>query len=113
MRGPPVETETIILLARTNYSSGQIVADKGEQIYKDLFQEQYENQYSGQYVVIDVLKKRAYVAETAAEAVLKTKADAPGGLFHLIKIQGSAPKGIKSYFKKWLGLAGRFIGRKS
>lgn len=95
------------MLARTNYSSGQIVADKGEQIYKDLFQEQYEKEYSGQYVVIDVLKKRAYVAASATEAVLKAKADAPDGLFHLIKIQGSAPKGMKSYFKKWPALGGR------
>jgi hypothetical protein len=74
------------MLARTNYSSGQIVADKGEQMYKDLFQEQYEKEYSGQYVVIDVLKKRAYVASSATEAVVKAKDDAPDGLFHLIKI---------------------------
>lgn len=81
------------MLARTNHSSGQIVADKGEQIYKDLFQEQYEQEYSGQYVIIDVLKKRAYVAGSAARAFIKAKADAPNGLFHLIKIQGSPPEG--------------------
>lgn len=100
------------MLARTNYSSDQIVADKGEQIYKDLFQEQYEKEYSGQYVIIDVLKKQAYVAESAAEAVLKAKEDAPDGLFHLIKMQGAAPNGMRSYFKKWLPLVGRLVGRK-
>jgi hypothetical protein len=76
------------MLARTHYSSDQIVADKGEQIYKDLFQRQYEKEYSGQYVVVEVLRKRAYVADTAAEAVIKAKVDAPDGLFHLIKIPG-------------------------
>ena len=82
------------MLARTDHSSGQIVADKGERIYKDLFQTQYEKDYRGHYVVIDVVRKRAYVAETAADAVIKAKVDAPDGLFHLIKIQGLAPKGI-------------------
>jgi hypothetical protein len=85
------------MLARTHLYSDQDVANKGEQIYQDLFQRQYENEYSGQYVVIDVLGKRAYVAGTAADAVIKAKAEAPDGLFHLIKIQGSAPTGIKSY----------------
>ena len=101
------------MLARTNYSSGQIVADKGEQIYKDLFQDQYEKEYSGQYVVIDVLMKRAHVAESAAKALMKAKADAPDGLFHLIKIEGSAPKGMKSYFLKLLGIGRGLFARKS
>lgn len=91
------------MLARTHLSSDQIVSDKGEQIYKDLFQKQYEKEYSGQYVVIDVMRKRAYVAGTAADAVIKAKVDAPDGLFHLIKIQGSAPKGVKSYLMKLRG----------
>lgn len=100
------------MLARTNYSSDQIVADKGEQIYNLLFQKQYEKEYSGQYVVIDVLRKRAYVSETAADAVIKAKVDAPDGLFHLIKIQGLPPKGIKSHLTKLLTFAARLTGRK-
>lgn len=100
------------MLARTDHSSGQIVADKGEQIYKDLFQQQYEKDYSGQYVVIDVVRKRAYVADTAADAVIKAKVDDPDGLFHLIKIQGSPPKGIKSYLRKLQTFACGLVGRK-
>lgn len=88
------------MLARTNYSSDHIVADKGEQIYKDLFEAQYEREYGGRYVVIDVMRKRAYVADTAAAAITKAKADNPDGLFHLIKIQGLPPKGIKFYLGK-------------
>ncbi len=100
------------MLARTDHSSGQIVADKGEQIYKDLFQQQYEKDYSGQYVVIDVVREGAYVADTAADAGMKAKVDGPGGLFHLIKIQGSPPKGIKSYLRKLQTFACGLVGRK-
>lgn len=83
------------MLARTDHSSGQIIADRGEQIYKDLFQQQYEKDYGGQYVVIDVLRKCAYVSDTAADAVIKAKGDNQDGLFHLIKIQGSRLKGFE------------------
>lgn len=77
------------MLVRTHHSSEQIAADKGEQIYKDLFQIQYEKEYGGQYAVIEILSKRTYVAGTAADAVIKAKIAIPNGLFHLIKIQGS------------------------
>lgn len=100
------------MLARTNYSSGQIVADRGEQLYQDLYQNEYETKFGGQYVVIEVLTKCAYVADSAAAAVMKAKANAPDGLFHLIKIQGSAPKGIKSSLMKLRDFACRIVGRK-
>ena len=99
------------MLARTDHSSAQIVADKGEQIYKDLFQQQYESDYGGQYVVIDVVKKRAYVAETAADAVINAKVDDPDGLFHLIKIQGSPLKGNSSFLRKLRRFARGLLGR--
>lgn len=95
------------MLARTNYSSEHIVADKGEQIYQDLYQDEYETKFAGHYVVIEVLTKRAYVAGSAAGVVIKAKTADPNGLFHLIKIPGSTPNGIKFYFRKWLDCACR------
>jgi len=97
------------MLFGSNYSTDENVADKGEQIYKDLFQRQFEKEYSGQYLAIDVLRKRAYVANTAADAVIKAKVDAPEGLFHLIKIAGSPPKGLQSYLMKLLGFMRGFF----
>ncbi|MGC4098617.1 MAG: hypothetical protein QM706_16010 [Nitrospira sp.] len=88
-------------------SSGQTVADKGEQIYQDLYQDTYEKKYSGQYVVIEVQTKHAYVADSAAGAAHKAEAEDPDGLFHLIKIQGSAPKGINFYLMKLMAFARR------
>ncbi len=86
------------MIARTNYSSSQIVADSGEQIYKKQFQATYEKAYNGQYVVIDILTKRAYVAACPEEAIHKASTDSPDGLFHLIKIEATAFKlPIRSY----------------
>ncbi|UVT20093.1 MAG: hypothetical protein H8K03_20330 [Nitrospira sp.] len=74
------------MIARTHYSSDQIIAERGEQIYAERFQAEYEQHYSGQYVVIDILTKSAYVAAFQEEAINKAKAIAPNGLFHLVRI---------------------------
>jgi hypothetical protein len=74
------------MIARTDYSSAQTVADRGERIYKEQFRDMCEKEYSGQYVVIDILAKRAYVGVFPEEAINKATAEAPNGLFHLMKI---------------------------
>ena len=99
------------MLARTD-SIDQSVADRGERIYGDLYQHDYESKFGGQYAVINVETKRAYVADTAADAIINAKVDAPEGLFHLIKIQGHAPKGIKSYVMNLLDYVRR-LGKRS
>lgn len=83
-------------------SIDQSIADRGERIYGGLYQNEYESKFGGQYAVINVVTKRAYVADTAADAIINAKVDDPEGQFHLIKIQGSAPKGNKSLFRKLL-----------
>ena len=75
------------MIARVHKSGNEIVADKGEQIYKEQFQATYENAYSGQYVVIDILTKKAYVATSSEDAVHLANAEAPNGLFHLMRIE--------------------------
>jgi hypothetical protein len=78
------------MIARTDYSSAQTVADRGERIYKEQFQDMCEKEYSGQYVVIDILAKRAYVGVFPEEAINKATAETPNGLFHLMKIEPPA-----------------------
>jgi hypothetical protein len=87
------------MLARTHYSSDQLVAERGEHIYQERFKTEYENIYNGQHVAIDILTKRAYVAAFPHEALDKAKAAAPDGLFHVMKIESPAPFNlrIKSY----------------
>jgi hypothetical protein len=88
----------VFMIARTNYSSAQTVADRGEHIYKDRFQSTYEKEYGGQYVVIDILTKQAYVAPSPEEATDRAKAAAPGGLFHVIRIEASAALKLPAKF---------------
>lgn len=88
------------MLARSDYSSERIIADKGERIYQDLFQDQYETRFPGQVVVIEVVTKRAYVSATAEGAINKATENAPDGLFHMVKIQGTPSDGVQSYFRK-------------
>lgn len=65
------------------------IVERGEQIYRDMYQEAYEREHDGKFVAIDVRTKNAYVGDSP-EAVLKdARDDAPQGLFHLIKV-GSA-----------------------
>ncbi len=64
----------------------QEVAEKGEAIYAAKFQKSYEAEKTGQFVAIDVLTERAYVAPQPEEALDLARSSAPDGVFHLIKI---------------------------
>jgi len=67
-------------------SDPRSVADAGERIYKERYQEEFERTHLGQFVAIDVLSEKPYVAETPDEALEKARNISPHGIFHLIKI---------------------------
>ena len=67
-------------------STPQANAERGEAIYKDRYQAEYEQKYQGQFVAIDVLTERAFVAETAEGALEAAREQAPEGRFHLIRV---------------------------
>ena len=94
------------MLARTNYSSDQIVANKAERVYEDLYQDEYETKFSGQYVALDVLTRRAYVAESPVVAIILARADDPNGLFHVIQIppasESSAFISLVARLRSWV-----------
>jgi len=64
----------------------QVVAERGDKIYNDKYRAAYEQQHRGKFVVIDVLTEKAYINDTPEGALDQAKADAPGGLFHLIQV---------------------------
>jgi len=66
-------------------SNPKQIAEKGEEIYKR-YQTAYEKEHAGKFVAIDVKTEKLYVADTAVEALQNARADAPLGLFHLIKV---------------------------
>lgn len=66
--------------------SPQLMADKGEAIYREKYQEAYERDFLGQFVAIDIQSGAAFVAQTPEQAIQDAQASNPKGLLHLIKI---------------------------
>lgn len=64
----------------------QTIAEKGESIYKEKFQEEYERKYPGKFVAIDINSADAFLGDTPEGAVQKGQKANPRGFFHLIKI---------------------------
>jgi hypothetical protein len=67
-------------------SSPKAIAELGEKIYREQYQEQYERERPGKFVAIDVTKQKAYVADTPEEVLEIARTDSPVGIFHLIQV---------------------------
>lgn len=67
----------------------QVIAEKGERIYKDKFQEEYERKYPGKFLAIDITSEQVFLADTPEEAIQEAQAVNRTGYFHLIKIGSS------------------------
>jgi len=65
------------------------LGEKGNAIYREKYQAEYERLYPGKFVAIDVTSEEAFVADTPEEAIKTLQARNPNSFFHLIKI-GSA-----------------------
>lgn len=70
----------------TNLTNPKAIAERGEAIYRQKYQAEFETKYPNKYLAIDIGTERAYLGNTPEEAVISARKDAPGGLFHLIKI---------------------------
>jgi hypothetical protein len=62
------------------------LAEKGETIYRNKYQQDYERLHIGKYVAIDLSTEKAYVADTPEGAVELLQKENPKGFFHLIKV---------------------------
>lgn len=62
------------------------LAEKGETIYKQKYQTEYERRYPGKYVAIDLITEKAFVASTPEDAVGLLQKENPNSFFHLIKV---------------------------
>jgi hypothetical protein len=65
------------------------LAEKGESIYKNKYQADYERLHAGKYVAIDINSEKAFVADTPEAAVELLQKENPKGFFHLIKVGSS------------------------
>ena len=78
-----------------------IIAEKGEKLYREKFRAQYEDQI-GKFLAIDVESEQASLADTPEAALQNARLANPEGTFHLIKI------GSPGVFR--VGYAGRQSG---
>ena len=66
--------------------SPEVLAQKGEAIYKQKFKKDFEEKYLGKFAAIDVVSESAVVADTPEDALRKAQSECPDGFYHLIKI---------------------------
>ena len=65
------------------------LAEKGEAIYRNKYQHEYELLHVGKYVAVDLGTEKAYVSDTPEGAVELLQKENPKGFFHLIKVGSS------------------------
>jgi hypothetical protein len=74
------------LAMATPFNNPKAIAEAGETIYREKFQQELEKTQSGKFAAINVHAKTVTVADTPSEALLKAKHADPSGVFHLIRI---------------------------
>ena len=62
------------------------IAKAAEEIYTSNYKEKLEKSNSGEFAVIDVRSREAYVGKFAEDALGDAREKAPNGVFHLIRI---------------------------
>jgi hypothetical protein len=70
---------------RMNFTP-KLLAEKGENIYKQKYQQEYERLYPGKFAAIDVETQKAYIADSPEAAVESLQKENPLAFFHLVKI---------------------------
>ena len=76
--------------ARWNVTQNpQAIAEKGEAIYREKYQRDYEQRFLGKYVAIDITTGDAWIADSPEKALELAQTKNPNGFFHLIRV-GSA-----------------------
>lgn len=81
------------------------IAEEGQRLYDANHKATLEHDRKGQYVAIDVLTGKAYVAKFPEQAIEEARKQAPNGVFHLIRI------GAPGAFKVSFGSRREFWGR--
>lgn len=64
----------------------EVIAEKGEQIYKEKLSHKLEKTHKGKYVAIDVETEEYFLGKSPEEALEKAAKKFPNKIFHLIRI---------------------------
>lgn len=65
------------------------IAEKGETLYREKFQTEYEQKYPGKYLAIDVNTGKPYVADTPEQAVENLLKESPSAYYHVVRVGSS------------------------
>jgi hypothetical protein len=75
----------------------QRIAAEGTKIYKDI-KAQYDPKEKGKFLAIDIDTKKAYLADTSADAVVAARKDNPEKIFYVVKIGFDAAETMAKSF---------------
>jgi hypothetical protein len=70
----------------TLFTTPARIVETGERMYAERYQARLEREHSREFVAIDVTNGEAYVARFPEQALQHARAQAPAGIFHLIRI---------------------------
>lgn len=68
----------------TNTPEG--IAEKGQALYRDKFQIEYERSHPGEYLAIDIKNEAGYLGKTPDAAVEALLQENPDAYYHVVRI---------------------------
>lgn len=74
----------------------QKIVQEGEKIYEEI-KFQYEPQQNGKFLAIEVESRKAYLADSSADAVVLAKNDFPDKVFYVVKIGYGVTETLAKY----------------
>jgi hypothetical protein len=73
-------------MSELNALTPQDIAERGKDIYRNRYQQQFEKQYTNKFVCINVVTGTATVSDASDDAVCIASHRDPGHAFHLMRI---------------------------
>jgi hypothetical protein len=66
------------------------IAERGEAIYKNKYQSDFEGKFRDKFVAVNIRNEEATIADTSEEAIRAALEKDPDGLFHLMRVGHAA-----------------------
>jgi hypothetical protein len=70
----------------TSAPSTRDIAQRGEELYKQKYQNDFEAKYMGKFAAINVNTGEATISETSEDAIRVALEKDPSGFFHLVRV---------------------------
>jgi len=83
------QTNNVVPFKRRGWSvtkTPNSIAEKGEALYREKYQAEYEVKYPGKYLAIDVTTAKPFVADTPEDAIENLLRENPAAYYHIVRI---------------------------